>query len=827
MTVTREPSSLGGPANGGVAARRAIVRWAWRMLRRGWRQQVVVTSLLTLAVLGAVVGGAAAVNLAPRDDARYGRAHQLVNLDGGDAAALKRSLDLARSRLGKIEEVGRRFVPVPGIAESLEVRAQDPHGPYTAPMLDVRKGRLPQGTGETALTDGAARELDLGIGGTFTAGGEHREVVGIVENPRDLSDEFALVAPGTLKADGVTVFVRVSAGTFDSYRQASEVPLATQTLRHNGQAAGAVLAVTTVMLLLVSLVAAAAFAVVAQRRLREIGMLAAIGATERQLRLVMIANGAAVGVVAAVAGLLLGVAVWVPVSGTLEGAAQHRIPPSGVPWSLALECALLAVVMATAAAWRPARSVARVPIVQALSARPPRPRPARRATALAVLFLAGGIACLAASGQRNPFLVIAGTLGTVLGVLLAGPLALRALAAAGGRAPVAIRLAVRDLARYRARSAAALAAISLALGIPIAVIVASSAAQDTAATGNLSDRQLVIRIGRLGDPVVPLRTDRAIADLDAQVRRIAAQLPNAEVVALDLPVDPAIRPEPGYADAQGGQPAADLGIPPGSTGKDDDAAAGAGRSSGALQAVPLYVETPGLLEHLGVDPASVGPSTDLVTGRHGRIEIPSVSRPETLTRIQRIRTSAYTDDPTSVLTSSGLARRHWKRIRAGWLVESGKPLTSAQLVSARHIAASAGVNVESRRDQASLGRVRLAAALAGLLLALGVLAMTVGLIRIEGARDLRTLTATGASVRVRRTLTAATAGGLALLGVLLGGAGAIAALVAVHLKDLGKLGHVPVPYLLAIVVGVPVASTVAGWALAGREPSAFARRTLD
>lgn len=825
MTVTLGPPSLGGPANGGVAARRAIVRWAWRMLRRGWRQQIVVTALLATAVLGAVVGGATAVNLAPRDDARYGRAHQLVNLDGSDAAALRQSLDLARGKLGTIEQVGRRFVPVPGAAESLELRAQDPHGVFSAPLLALRQGRLPKGTGETALTGGAAKELDLKLGGTMTVGGEHRKVVGIVENPRDLRDVFALVPPGTERPDGVTVFAKVSPDTFDAFRQASKVPLATETLTHDGQAAGAVLAVTIVMLLLVSLVAAAAFAVVAQRRLREMGMLAAIGATERQLRLVMIANGAVVGVIAAVAGLFLGVVVWAPVSGTLESAAQHRISPSGVPWSLALECALLAVAMATAAAWRPARSIARIPIVQALSARPPRPKPAHRATALAVLFLAGGVACLAASAQTNLFLLAAGTLGTVVGVLLAGPLALRALAAAGGRAPIAIRLAVRDLARYRARSAAALAAISLALGIPIAVIVASSAAQDTAATGNLSDRQMVIRIGRLGDSVVPLRTGRDIAALDEQVDRIAARLPNAKVVPLDMAVDPAIKPEPGYADAQGGQPVADLGIPPGSTAKDD--ASGADRSSGALRSVPMYVETPGLLAHLGVDPASVSASTDLVTGRHGTIEIPSVSKPETLTHVQRVKTSAYTDDPTSVLTTSGLERRHWNRIRAGWLVESGKPLTDAQLVNARHIAATAGVNMESRRSQASLGRIRLGAALAGLLLALGVLAMTVGLIRIEAARDLRTLTATGASSRVRRTLTAATAGGLALLGVLLGGFGAYAALIAAYLKDLGKLGHVPVLYLLAVVVGVPVLATVAGWVFAGREPPVVARQALD
>ena len=58
--------------------------------------------------------------------------------------------------------------------------------------------------------------------------------------------------------------------------------------------------VATVFLLLASLIAAAGFAVVAQRRLRQLGMLAAIGATQKHLRLVLIANGAIVGAIAAV-----------------------------------------------------------------------------------------------------------------------------------------------------------------------------------------------------------------------------------------------------------------------------------------------------------------------------------------------------------------------------------------------------------------------------------------------------------------------------------------------------------------------------------------------
>ena len=116
---------------------------------------------------------------------------------------------------------------------------------------------------------------------------------------------------------------------------------------------------------------------------------------------------------------------------------------------------------------------------------------------------------------------------------------------------------------------------------------------------------------------------------------------------------------------------------------------------------------------------------------------------------------------------------------------------------------------------------------AGALLALAILAMTVGLIRSESAGDLRTLTATGATGRIRRTLTAATAGALASRGALLGVAGAYVVLMATYYDDLGYLSELPIRYLVLIVVGVPLTATAAGWLLAGREPPAIARTVIE
>ena len=179
--------------------------------------------------------------------------------------------------------------------------------------------------------------------------------------------------------------------------------------------------------------------------------------------------------------------------------------------------------------------------------------------------------------------------------------------------------------------------------------------------------------------------------------------------------------------------------------------------------------------------------------------------------------------PSSFVTLDGLRRHGWKQIPSGWLVESSRPLTSEQIAAARELAAEAGLAIETQRESTSLATPIAIATAAGALLALAILALTVGLIRSESAGDLRTLTATGATSRIRRTLTAATAGALALLGALLGVAGAYLALAATYHDDLGYLGRIPVLSLVLIVVGVPLIAAAAGWLLAGREPPAIAR----
>ena len=111
-------------------------------------------------------------------------------------------------------------------------------------------------------------------------------------------------------------------------------------------------------------------------------------------------------------------------------------------------------------------------------------------------------------------------------------------------------------------------------------------------------------------------------------------------------------------------------------------------------------------------------------------------------------------------------------------------------------------------------------------MALGVLAMTVGLIRSETAADLRTLTAAGASSATRRTLNAASAGALALLGGILGTAAAYLALIAWHWHDVSYLNPPPYADLAVLILGLPVAAITGAWLL-GRTPTSIARRSLE
>jgi putative ABC transport system permease protein len=432
---------------------------------------------------------------------------------------------------------------------------------------------------------------------------------------------------------------------------------------------------------------------------------------------------------------------------------------------------------------------------------------------MAVPLIVLALACLALANQTSGPLIIVGALAMAVGISFLSPLSIRVLTAAGRRAPVAVRLALRDLARYQARSAAALAAISLALGIAVAIMISLAAATNPATAGNLPGNQMLVWIGQPGDnQLVPIRTPAELTTLAAAVHRIAGSLGGAAIIPLDMPVNPASQPQPG-----GQQPVVSLNAPVGRA---------AGRN-GVYHSVALYVATPAVLHLLGINPATIGPATNILTAQAGQDVLTTVTTITDATNVQRIHAPDYGSQPTSLITVNGLRHEHWTQIRSGWMVESARPLQAAQIAAAREVAAKSGLVIESRNTQASLATISTVATAAGALTALGVLAMAVGLIRAEAAGDVRTLTAIGAASTTRRTLTATTAGTLALLGALLGSGAAYLALAAGHRSDISVLSRVPVLDLAITIVAVPAAAALTGWVLAGRRPPSVARQPLD
>jgi putative ABC transport system permease protein len=805
------------------------------MFRREWRQQILVATLLTVAVAAATGSITLAYNTTPSDNAEHGSGSYLLWFDGTNPR-MEAEVAAARRYFGTIDVVGHRSVAVPGSVETVDFRSQDPNGAHGGELVALRRGRYPTGPREVAVTDGVAKLLRVELGSTLALDGNRRTVVGVVENPRKLSDEFALISPSSAEPDHVAVLIEGGRDSIEDFLPTlggtgPNAFAGSMSQSQNREANTlAMFSVGTVFLLLACLVAAAGFAVVAQRRLRQLGMLAAAGATEKHLRLVLLTHGALVGTVAAICGTVVGVALWVAAAPTLESAVDHRVDRLSLPWGLLALAAVLAVLGATVAAWWPGRAIARLPVMLALSGRPPKPRPARHAAVMAVALIAVGIASLVLSGRDTPALIIVGIVATILGCLLLGPAAIRIFSGLAGHVPIAPRLALRDLVRYQARSGAALAAVALALGIAATVVVVTSAeaAKRNAGPPNLSDHQIRVYLGPpRRKQAIPADAANLADRLAASVRQLADQLDSASVIPLRKVFQPG---SPTFLD-----PELDTRVLP-TIELTRTAEVKLDRNEGQL-----YVATPAVLSYLGVDPGTVDPSTDFLVDRSVRVNelvIPSFTSRKAfaVTNVQRIDIgghlfgSASTEaDPRrlSFITLAGLRRRGWKQIPAGWLVESSRSLTNDQVADARELAADAGLTSETRRGRTSYAEAMALTTAAGALLALSILAMTVGLIRSESAGDLRTLTATGATSRIRRTLTATTAGALALLGALLGVAGAYIVLLAMFYDDLGYLSHVPVIYLGVAIVGIPLAAAAAGWLVAGREPPAVARPVLE
>ncbi|MGC2168572.1 MAG: FtsX-like permease family protein [Acidimicrobiales bacterium] len=827
-------------SHGGVPARRAMARWAWRLFRREWRQQLLILALVIVASAGTILGAAVSTNSSQVADFGVGTAQHLAffqspnpSSKAGDATVNDATINKYVADLRRLdphsEVIENRTLSIPGSINSFDLRAENPSGAYLRPMLSLVSGHFPTRAHEVALTSGVASAFNVRVGDNVTIDGVTRRVVGLVVNPQSLLDEFALVLPGQVTSpSNITVL-------FDGRLPSSKSPLSAyvqSSVGTNGFNPETITIAALVLgMTLLALVSIGGFTVLAQRRLRSIGMIESLGATDRHVRFVVRANGLVVGVVGSILGVVLGFLVWFAYRPHLEQSSHHDIGLFAVPWLVVVLAVVLGVAATFFAASRPARLITKVPIVSALSGRPAPPRQIHRSAIPGVAFFVGAFLLLGYAGAgsdaqpHTPELVL-GLVALIPGIILLSPFFLTLCARVGRSAPVAVRLALRDLSRYRARSGSALSAISV--GILIAVVISLVSAARFAnvldyAGPNMTSSQLNVYTpnGPYGPSGPGVNTPSAVS-----TQSIASMQRAADSIAASLSSHKVLELETTSASLNHNAP---------------------GRSWSG----PVFVATPALLRFFGISPSSISPHAEILTMRPGlsglsQMQLTTQNKPgpsnstcssrngcQPNPLIQEVSAlPSGTSVPNTVITEYAVHKFHLHPIVAGWMIQVPAPLSASQITSARLGASAAGLSVESKSSLPSSNEVIDWATFFGVVLALGVLAMSVGLIRSETASELRILSATGASSRTRRALSATTAGALGLLGAVLG---ILAAYVGVAgwirtsslNGGLGALSAVPAKNLLIILVGMPLVAAIGGWIFSGRQPPSLSRQPIE
>jgi putative ABC transport system permease protein len=830
-------------------ARRTLSRWAVRLALREWKQRILIVLLIAVASAATLLGIAVASATPGTPNAgTFGTASTLIGLPG-NTPRLSSVIAKIEKAYGAASVVYDEPITT-GQAGGADLRAQDPSAPYTQVLLALDSGHYPSGPGQVAVTSGLAQLYSLRVGSTWhvpagsgAEAGRAFAVTGIVEDPSNLLDEFALVAPGQLTSPNqVRIFLGESLSSAAASAAGDVIPKSAVVDAPAPEdsilsPATIVLIISVLGLVFIGLVATAAFTVMAQRRQRALGMLSSLGATEADVRFVLIADGLIGGVVGAIIGGAVALGGWLWYYPHLETATAHRTDPFNLPWAAVIIGLLLAVATSVIAAVWPGRAVSKIPVVAALSGRIDPPQLVNRSLRPGLIFLVAGLFVLFFSGgqganQGGSYLVIAGMLSCEIACALLAPFIVDKLSRLAWRAPLASRLALRDLARYRARSGAALAAVSFAVFIATIAIVIASIRYDDALDyigPNMAANQLLLynpgndptqyQPGQF-TPAAKLAATRQQADT------LAAQLHAPAPLELDLAVSVNV-PQPGQPTQN--QHGTILSLH--------------GRGAGGLP----YVATPALLKAFGITQSEVNPDADVLTVRAllpstGGLALVSGSylaqSPNTPCPagmciqnpvIQKMsKLPAGTALPNTVITESAVKALHETIVPVGWLIQAPSALTPVQVNAARQAAVGLGTTIETKSGQLSLGEISNGATIGGLLLALGVLAMTVGLIRSETVGDLRTLTAAGAGGRTRRALTGVTTGVIAFLGAALGAVGGcLAVFVWAHADLTTTFGNMPWSDIGLLVIGMPLIGAAAAWLLSGRQPSAVSRQPLE
>jgi putative ABC transport system permease protein len=472
---------------------RVLARLARRDIARHRARSFLVVALVLLPVAAMVAG------IALYRTTQTTREREVV-AQMGQADLM--AMDTTRAELEPLLPAGSRIegmtvtdgrIVLPGSRPQVTLRAMAIDGLATG-MIRLVDGAAPTGAGQAAISASVAKLAGVGIGGQLALDGiGDVAVVGLVENPLYLGDRVVVLDSSAVPLGDesqTTWLIGLPPGSDpEAIVQASILSDGSQIVllrsRSSDQLGGfgddstspSILILGSLALVEAALIASAAFAVSIRRRQRELGLLAASGATPRQLAATVLLEAGLLGSIACVAGVIVGLAGDLALTPWLDQLTQKRNPPLVIDLFGLLAPVAIGLLAALIAAVRPAWTVARIPVLLALSGRRPPSAPARRtlviglaAIAVATLMTVVG-ATMSAIGDDTirVALLVTGAVLTTLGFGACGPWLLERLDGVAARLPLPGRLAFRDTARGRSRSSPIVTAILASLAAVIAI----------------------------------------------------------------------------------------------------------------------------------------------------------------------------------------------------------------------------------------------------------------------------------------------------------------------------------------------------------------------
>lgn len=391
--------------------------------------------------------------------------------------------------------------------------AGDTWDPGFAGRFDVIAGERPHNSGEAMVTPASLERLGISLGDEITLTDPRGMfiVVGTVDAATLPDDEAAIFLPDgvplqgetrwylpeqslswpdvqELNEQGVVAYSRdvvldppeqVSADVQNVYDQAQGAMWQLILLL---AVAGVFAAYVVVML------AGAAFAVAARRQQRSLAVAASVGASAGDLRRTVLLQGTLLGLVGGTAGLAFGVGfAAVTMRFTADGSATQYWG-FHVPWTVLAGILVFAVLVGTASAAVPARTVARSDTLSALrgARRPQKPKTSRPVWGSLILLAGVGLTIASALTMAAvnvadpalvaydsplriiaPFGIVIGPILVQLGILLSGGWLLWLASRGLSRLGLAARLASRDAAAHSSRTVPAFAAIAATVFVAV------------------------------------------------------------------------------------------------------------------------------------------------------------------------------------------------------------------------------------------------------------------------------------------------------------------------------------------------------------------------